>query len=139
MSPAVAEAFSQFPELVTSRLLEIRQMIFDCAGTINVVGPITEAVRWGEPAYLTVLSKSGTTIRLGQSRTAPDDCALFFNCQTFLVEGFRMQFGDAFRFEGNRAIILHPERPLPKTALQFCIGWALTYHRHKRSSGAPTL
>lgn len=134
MPPEVAAAFARYPEPVSARLLEIRQMIFDCAGGRAAVGPITETLRWGEPAYLTVLSKSGTTIRLGQSKSAPEGCAVFFNCQTSLVEEFRMQFGDVLRFEKKRAIILPHDQPLFREALQVCIGRALRYHWQERSA-----
>merc|ERR1712173_177845 len=95
---------------------------------MEAVGPITETLRWGEPAYLTQNTKSGTTIRLGRSISAPKDAAIFFNCQTSLVEEFRMQFADEFRFEKNRAVIIPHERALPENAVRFCLGRALNYH-----------
>lgn len=128
MPPDVAEAFARYPVQVQARLRDIRRMIFDCAGAMVGVGPVTEALRWGEPAYLTPISRSGTTIRLGQSRAAPDDCAVFFNCKTSLVDEFRAQFGNTFRFETNRAILLPCDRPLPEAALQICLCRALRYH-----------
>lgn len=108
-------------------------MIFEVAADTQGVGPVTETLKWGEPAYLTEKSKSGTTIRLGASKAQTGTCALFFNCNTSLVEMFRQQFPQDFGFEGNRALVLAMSVPLPETALALCLKSALTYHLNKRS------
>lgn len=128
MPHTVAAAFAGVPGSVKPRLLEIRRLIFEVSKGMDAVGPLTETLRWGEPAYLTQITRSGTTIRLGRSRSAPNDAAIFFNCQTSLVEEFRMQFADEFRFEKNRAVIIPHQRPLPENSVRFCLGRALTYH-----------
>lgn len=133
MPQTVAEAFARVPGPVLTRLLEIRRLIFELSDEMQSVGPLTETLRWGEPAYLTKISKSGTTIRLGCVKSAPKDAAIFFNCQTPLVEEFRMQFADVFRFEKNRAVIIPHERPLPENAVRFCLGRALRYHLGEQS------
>ena len=88
----------------------------------------------GEPAYLTQESKSGSTLRLGLAKGVPPRCALYFNCKTSLVDEFRSVFPDAFSFEGARAVLLDPDRPIPAAALAQCIAAALTYHRRRRQS-----
>lgn len=132
MPQAVAEAFARVPGPVSARLLEIRRQIFDLSEETETIGPLAEVLRWGEPAYLTQITRSGTTIRLGRTRLAPKDAAIFFNCQTSLVEEFRVQFANVFRFEKNRAVIIPHERPLPKIAVQFCLWRALNYHLGER-------
>lgn len=127
----VAEAFARYPEPVRARLLVIRTMIFAVAAETDGVGPITETLKWGEPAYLTEQSRSGTSIRLGMSRLAPDCSAVFFNCQTTLVATFRSLFDGAFGFEGNRAVLIPTDVPLAEEPLAFCLHAALTYHRGK--------
>ena len=59
---------------------------------------MAETLKWGEPAYLTEVTRSGSTIRLGWNRDATDDCAVLFNCRTTLVETFRERFPGAFRY-----------------------------------------
>jgi len=127
----VAAAFESFPAPVRDQLLALRRLIFETAGETDGVGPLEEALKWGEPAYLTAATRSGSTIRLGWSRRAPDHCKLLFHCQTTLVESFRAQFGDDLAYEGNRAILLAPSVPLPRDTLATCIAAALTYHRTK--------
>lgn len=132
MSPpvpaAIAAALSRHPAMVRSRLLRIRDLVFAVAAETEGVAPLTETLKWGEPAYLTEASGSGTTIRLGVSRMAPGDCAVFVNCRTTLVETFRSHFAADFAFEGNRGLIIAAARPLPEAPLALCLRAALTYH-----------
>lgn len=128
----VAEAFKAFPPPARNRLLALRRLIFETAAERPEVGPLTETLKWGEPAYLTEVSRTGSTIRLGWKAKAPERYAVYFNCQTDLVDRFRSQFGDALRFEGNRAIVLELAEPPPMELLALCVGAALTYHRDRR-------
>jgi hypothetical protein len=127
----VAEAFSAFPEHVRVQLLKVRSLIIDTAADIEGVGPLAEMLRWGEPAYLTEATGSGSTIRLGRSRSAERECAVFFNCRTSLVDDFRDRFPLEFFYEKNRAILLDARAPLPKAPLSICLRMALTYHRRR--------
>jgi hypothetical protein len=131
MPADVAPAFSAFPERVRARLLEVRDLIFETAAAIEGVGPLTETLKWGEPAYLTQATGSGSTIRLGWFRSAGRECAVLFNCRTTLVDDFRGQFADVFAYEKNRAILLDAREPLPEAPLRSCLGMALTYHRRR--------
>ncbi|KQS87606.1 MULTISPECIES: DUF1801 domain-containing protein [unclassified Rhizobium] len=131
MPSPVAEVFTRFPEPVRARLLEVRDLIFTVADETEGVGPLTETLKWGEPAYLTEKSGSGTTIRLGISKAAPEDCAVFVNCQTTLIATFRAHFADDFAFEGQRALIVPADSSLSREPLALCLRAALTYHRQK--------
>jgi hypothetical protein len=131
MPPEVAAVFAAFPEHVRVRLLEARDLIFEMATAIEGVGPLTETLKWGEPAYLTEATRSGSTIRLGWFRSSERECAVLFNCRATLVDDFRSQFPDAFTYEKNRAILLDAREPLPKAPLSTCLGMALTYHRRR--------
>jgi hypothetical protein len=130
--PAVSATFDALPASPRARLLELRALIFATAAATPGVGPITETLKWGEPAYLTEASKSGSTIRLGVTKGKPPGCAIYLNCKTTLVEEYRAAFSDVLAFEGNRAVLLDPERPLPEQALAQVFAMALTYHRRRR-------
>ncbi len=127
----VASAFAAFPEPVRAQLLEVRRLIFAKAAEIGGVDPLTETLKWGEPAYLTETTHSGSTIRLGLPKSPESMGAVLFNCSTTLVETFRAQFPEAFVFQGNRAILLDPSAPLPTEQLSMCLATALTYHRRR--------
>jgi Domain of unknown function (DU1801) len=131
MPAEVAAAFSAFPERIRTRLLEVRELIFETAADIKGVGPLTETLKWGEPAYLTEATGSGSTIRLGWIRSSERACAVLFNCRTTLIDDFRSQFPDVFAYEKNRAILLDARERLPEAPLRSCLGMALTYHRRR--------
>jgi hypothetical protein len=130
MPADVAAAFAAFPERVRARLLEVRRLVFETAANIEGVGPLTETLKWGEPAYLTE-ARSGSTIRLGWFRSSERECAVLFNCRTTLVDDFRERFPGVFAYEKNRAILLDACEMLPKAPLSACLGMALTYHRRR--------
>jgi hypothetical protein len=134
MPPKVATAFDALPPTARERLAQLRSLIFETAATTPGVGQLTETLKWGEPAYLTEATKSGSTIRLGVTRSDPARCAVYFNCKTTLVEEYRAAFSDVFAFEGNRAVLLDPASPLPRQALAQAIAMALTYRRRKRKA-----
>ncbi|MBT8203234.1 MAG: DUF1801 domain-containing protein [Acidimicrobiia bacterium] len=127
---AVEAAFASYPPPIRSQLLNLRQLIIDTAEGIDGVGPLEEALRWGQPAYLTTESGSGSTIRLAPTKPeSPHDYAMYFICTTNLVTTFTHLFGEVFSYEGNRALLFTAGDDLPEPELQECIGMALTYHR----------
>jgi len=131
MQADVAATFSAFPERVRARLLEAWDLIFETAAAIEGVGRLTETLKWGERAYLTEATRTGSTIRLGWFQSSERECALLFNCRTTLVDDFRNEFPDVFTYEKNRAILLDASKPLPRAPLSSCLRMALTYHRRR--------
>ncbi len=53
MPAEVAAAFASYPLVVASTLADVRLLIFATAAETESVGPLTETLKWGEPAYLT--------------------------------------------------------------------------------------
>ncbi len=115
-------------------MMALRRLILETAAATDGVGPITETLKWGEPAYLTSASKSGSTIRIGWKTSAPGRYAMYFSCQTNLVDTFRALFPEALNFRGNRGIVFEESDAVPRDALAVCIAAALTYHRNKKSA-----
>jgi hypothetical protein len=134
-SAAVASVFEAYPPTMRRKLLALRALILDTAASAEGVGKLEETLKWGEPAYLTSQSRSGSTIRIGWKKSAPTQYAIYFNCQTTLVETFKTLFPQEFEFEGHRAIVFSEASVVPVDALAFCIEAALTYHRRRKSSG----
>ena len=129
----VAAVFAAFPERVRARLLEARGLIFETAAGVQGVGPLKETLKWGEPAYLTEATGSGSTIRLSWFRSADRQCAVLFNCRTALVDDFRSQFPDVFSYEKNRAILLRRRTAACRSALD------LSWNGSRLSQAPPTL
>src|SRR4029079_237763 len=87
--PAVAAVFGAYPGPVRARLLALRLLILDTAKMTKGVGAIEETLKWGQPSYLTTESRSGSTIRIDRVKGDAGGYAVFFHCQTDLVERFR--------------------------------------------------
>ncbi|MEQ8380466.1 DUF1801 domain-containing protein [Parvibaculum sp.] len=123
--PKVAAVFESYPAPVRARLMALRETIFDVAEATEGVGAIEEMLKWGQPAYLTTESGSGTTIRL--DGTQEGSYGLYVHCQTTLVDNYRALYDGVLRFEGNRAVLFDAGDRPPKAALEHCIRMALTY------------
>ncbi len=131
--PRVAAIFGTYTPAVRRRLLALRKLIFDTARRTDGVGRLEETVKWGQPSYLTPETRSGSTIRIDAVKGEPR-CAIYFHCQTGLVDSFRELYPQKLQFEGNRSIVLRADEPLPREELGHCIALALTYHRRKRTA-----
>jgi hypothetical protein len=127
----VSRAFDALPAPIGKRLLQVRALIFATASADAEVGKLTETLKWGEPAYLTDESGSGSTIRLGRLKDS-EHAAILFNCKTTLIDTFRERFPDQFEYRQTRALLLDVSGKLPKQPLSVCLSLALTYHLDRR-------
>ena len=130
----VAAKFNAYPPNIRPKLLALRELVFATAAATEGAGDIEETLKWGEPAYVT-RNKSGSTVRIDWKAKNPDHYAMYFNCQTNLVETFRTLFPNDFKFEGNRALVFSLENELPEDSLSMCIAASLTYHLKQRNAG----
>ena len=131
----VSRAFDALPAPIGRRLLQVRALIFATAAAQDEIGGLTETLKWGEPAYLTDETGSGSTIRLGRLKDS-EHAAILFNCKTTLVDTFRERFPDEFEYRQTRALLLPVTGRLPKPELSVCLLLALTYHLDRRGNKA---
>jgi hypothetical protein len=127
----VAAIFEAYPPAIATRLAALRALVLETAEQTDGVGRLTETVKWGQPSYLTEQTGSGTTVRIDRLK-AGDGYAIFFHCQSGLVDEFRQLYPDTFRFQGNRAIVFEATDAVPTRELSHCIALALTHHARKR-------
>jgi hypothetical protein len=132
--PAVDAMFDTYPKPLRAKLLALRRLIFDTAKTTQGVGALQETLKWGQPSYLTPETKSGSTIRIDQVKSTTGQYAVYFHCQTDLVETFRELYPREFSYGGNRSILLNAQDEIPEAALRHCVALALTYHLNKRKA-----
>jgi hypothetical protein len=132
--PAVDAVFRAYPRSIRTKLMALRRLIFDTAKTTKGVGRLEETLKWGQPSYVTVETKSGSTIRIDQVKSADNQYAVYFHCQTDLVATFRELYSGEMSSSGNRSIILNAEDEVPEPALRHCLALALTYHLKKRKT-----
>jgi hypothetical protein len=130
---AVRDVLDTLPAAPRVCLTQLRALVFDTAAKTPGVGPLTETLKWGEPAFLTTATKSGTTLRLGWKPAAPDTAQVLVHCSTTLVNEWRDLYSGTLTFSGTRAIDLDINAPLPQAPLSHCIAMALTYHARKHA------
>ena len=127
----VADAFNAYPCAIRDKLMLLREQIYHTAAHTKGVGALEETLKWGEPAYLTTQSHSGSMIRIAWKKSTPHHYGMYFLCQTTLVDGFRRLFPNEFTFGGNRSIMFSDTDIVPIDALRCCIAMALTYRLDK--------
>jgi hypothetical protein len=124
----VAAVFRKYPPSMRKKLMYLRELVLEAASESDGVGEVEETLKWGEPSYLV---RGGSTIRMDWKERHPDQYAMYFQCQTRLVDTFRELYGDRLRFEGNRAIVFSEHDKIPEEILKHCITLSLTYHSRK--------
>lgn len=129
----VAAVFNKYPKKIRSCLMFLRQLIIDTAAETKEVGELEETLKWGEPAYLPKKPKTGSTVRIDQKKSNPNQYAMYFHCQTELISTFKTLFPKQFTFEGNRALVFNEKDKIPVDELKFCIKAALAYHLNQKS------
>lgn len=127
MDKNVKTRFDQYPDSARHQLSSLRSLILQTAGHLQL-GAVEESLKWGEPSYHV---KTGSPIRIDWKPDTPHSYYLFFNCNTKLVDTFRVLYGDVLAFQGNRAIVLSLSAALPEPVLRHCIELALTYKKRK--------
>ncbi|WP_342076714.1 DUF1801 domain-containing protein [Yoonia sp. SS1-5] len=125
-SDAVRAVFDGMPAHDRETALCLRDLIFAVAAETPTVGPVEEALRWGQPAYLTPKTKSGSTLRIGLIQQG--GCAIFAHCATDIISTYAAMFPGCDQIEGNRAVVFTSADAIEPARLRFLIYHGLTYH-----------
>ncbi len=128
---SVASVFRNCPAALRRQLMVLRELVFEVAAKTDGVGPLTETLKWGQPSYLTSATGSGTTVRIDRLKDR-GAYAVYFHCQSGLVETFRELYPDTFTYDGKRAIVFEAGDRVPVRALRHCLALAFTHHLRKK-------
>ena len=124
----VQSVIQSYPKEARAGLEILRGIIVESAEETEGVDYLDETLKWGEPSYLT---KNGSTVRIDWKESDPEYIAMYFHCQTTLVDTFRELYRDLFNFDGNRAILFKIGEKVPAEELKHCVSLSLTYHKRK--------
>lgn len=124
-------AWEGLPAALSEKLLRLRGLILDIASADPDIGPLEETLKWGQPAFLTSASGSGTTVRIHRHKQSTETYALYVHCQTDLIERYQQLYRETLTFDGKRAVVFDVNDELPVDAVRHCITMALTYHLRK--------
>ena len=125
--PRVKAKFKGYPKHIRPKMQVLRNLILQTAQEVGCES-VEETLKWGEPSYIT---KHGSTIRMDWKEKSPNQYALYFNCNSRLVETFRFVYGSTFQYEKNRAVIFNVQDTLSIELLKQCLAMALQYHKLK--------
>ncbi|MGG8495595.1 DUF1801 domain-containing protein [Tenacibaculum sp. TC6] len=127
-TPQVIAVFNNYPDSVKQKMINLRNLIIETANEIDEITELEETLKWGEPSYIT---KIGSTLRIDWKPKFPNQYAMYFQCNSRLIQTFKAIFNNSFTFEGKRAILFHLHEEVPVEKLKHCIKAALTYHTVK--------
>lgn len=113
-------------------LLTLRSLIFETAAALPQIGGLQEALRWGQPAYLTPETNAGTTLRLGLHKQAR--FALFVHCQSRVIPDYITAYPAWDRIDGTRAVLFDRAEEVEPLRHGWLIRHALTYKLARRQS-----
>ena len=78
----VHRVFTSYPAEVQEKLLFLRELIFRTAEEDQSIGLLEETLKWGEPSYLTPITKSGSTVSIDWKKSNEGQYAIYFKCTT---------------------------------------------------------
>ena len=82
----------------------LRTEIFEVAADTPGVGRLTEALRWGQAAYLTEETGAGTTLRLARPKAG--GVGLYVHCQSQVIAHVRLVHDEGLTWDGTRGLLL---------------------------------
>ena len=121
---AFDETVATWPTAAQHRFSEIRTIILRASQE----WPMTESLKWGQPAWRPSKTSQGSTLRVSWSDKNPDNIGIFVHCQTTLAATMRDLYPDSFSYEGNRALHLPLTGEVPEQALDHLARLTFTYH-----------
>ena len=130
IAPDLLNTFALWPDAAQSRAFDIRTLCWRVAEAADI-GALSESLKWGQPAWRPLRSRTGSTLRLSWDANAPQRLDLFVDCKTDLAARVIDRFPAIFGSDGRRRLTLPTDGPLPEDALWFLAEQTLTYHRTK--------
>ena len=113
---------------ITTRLEQVRALIFLIAGETKGIGEIEESIKWGQASFATLHPKSGTPIRIAGDEQA-NTYSVYVPCLTSLISDFRETHPEMFEYHGKREIRFDAHAEFPKQELSLFVAAALTYYQ----------
>jgi hypothetical protein len=123
----IKKVYDRFPKEMKTKILEVREIIFEVGKNNNKINKITETLKWGEPTYQRDRSKDGSPIKINHKKTMENYFSISVISSTNLINKIKELYPKAFQFNGDREIIINANKKLPKTEIYHFIELALMY------------
>ncbi len=126
MNSQINIVIALYPDEAKQTFLEIYEIVAEVVLSQSPT-KIELTTKWNEPAFVPT-GKIGTTLRIAWNKKSPNIIKLLVHCRTSLIERWRVQFPQ-FECEGNRALCLEIDQPIPKEVVRFCAESAFNYDK----------
>ncbi len=126
---AITDAINQAPPDAQDGLWALRALILETAQHLPDVGRVEECLKWGQPAFTTPETKSGSTLRIGCPKNG--GFALYAHCQTNIISSYADAFRGLDTVEGNRAVHFTDITQIDPARHGRLVSHALRYHLTK--------
>lgn len=130
MPDPFAPTTALWPIEAQTRFAEIRGLILDAAKQV-AIGPLTESLKWGQPAWRPERPRTGSTLRLNWSDKSPQTLAFFVDCKTTLAAQMFAAYPFDFEYKSNRELQVHLDAALPNSAINHLAELTFTYHKKR--------
>ena len=124
------DRINRWPQPVQLRVQALRLLFHEVARQADV-GPLDEALKWGQLAWRPQAPRTGSTVRLNWSETAPGRLMVYVDCKTDLAAQMQTRFPDLPGNDGRRMMQFDLDHLDPDALWQLAY-LTFTYHRTKR-------
>ena len=126
MNEEIKNKYQSYPPHIKKEMLDLRKFILEIVSKDSEIDFTEEALKWGEPSFMT--KSSGSTLRIDWKEKSPEYISLFVNCQTKLISIFKELYPNDFEYVGNRELRLPLKGKYSKVKLKKCIELVLKYN-----------
>ncbi len=119
---------AQWPAPARTRFDALRAAILSAAQDAHV-GPVTESLKWGQPAWRPATPRTGSTLRLNWSPDAPEVLTVYVDCKTDLAQRMASLYPELPN-DGRRALALPLNTALDTHPIAHLAAMTLTYHHN---------
>ena len=130
MPSVFLDRIADWPNAAAAQFTDLRYLILRAAQDAQA-GPISESLKWSEPAWRPTRPRQGCTLRAAWSPKSPDRFGLFVDCKTTLAETMRSLYPADFTYEGNRALYLPLGSKVPPQAIDHLARLTFCYHQKR--------
>jgi len=124
---------SAWPAPARATLLACRS-IFHSTSEDRGLGPLDEALKWGQPAWRPRRPRTGSTLRLHWTDALPDHMAVYVDCKTDLASRMHDLYPDLAENDLRRRMSFRLDQPFPEQAISHLAEMTFTYHLAKRAT-----
>ncbi len=124
---ALLSRIAAWPEPAQAHLWRCRTLFHEVAAA-RAIGPLSESLKWGQPAWRPARPRTGSTLRLDWSAALPDRLCLLVDCKTDLAARLAQLYPALGPNDLRRRIALRLDAPFPEQAIAHLAEMTFTYH-----------